>query len=497
MRKTKYFIILVLLFICIGFASLSVTLSINGKANVISDLDDFKVYFSDVIVNGEQDLSLVKSDKELVFNALMKNVGDEYKIEYQVTNGSSVFDAALNVTCTQGDQLLSITNQFDTSTNLNAKSSRQGTLTLKKALTNVNEIDDYYPISCKITASAVDRTSSDNGNIVGPLNAYKYAVGTEIELSGVKFNVISVDGDSLSLLSQKYFRTTGDFDLIGDEISLVVFSSDSYWDYLPGAKEIDVSNSSYISAYFRYNKSLFIDVLGRENFSWDLISLKELRNLGCTISNDYSEKNNLSCANSPYADWLVSDVSWWTKSASSSNQNNVWVVGENGVLTAVDCSTSNAIRPVIRTTITALENDILPFKINGKTYYTGKNVTWSEWVNTDYNVDGYVSKSSGIFSAEGYLVFGVETNDIVYYNGDHKLSYLFTTNVVIEETGEIIYSRTFHTYINSTWREWMNSDLNNGYLELSSDGYVVIDGYKSSFRADDVIEEDGLYEVLV
>ncbi len=63
MRKTKYFIILVLLFICIGFASLSVTLSINGKANVISDLDDFKVYFSDVIVNGKHDLSLVKSDK--------------------------------------------------------------------------------------------------------------------------------------------------------------------------------------------------------------------------------------------------------------------------------------------------------------------------------------------------------------------------------------------------------------------------------------------------
>ena len=76
MRKTKYFIILVLLFICIGFASLSVTLSITGKANVISDLDDFKVYFSDVIVNGKHDLSLVKSDKELVFNALMKNVGD-------------------------------------------------------------------------------------------------------------------------------------------------------------------------------------------------------------------------------------------------------------------------------------------------------------------------------------------------------------------------------------------------------------------------------------
>lgn len=427
----------------------------------------------------------------------MKNVGDEYKIEYQVTNGSSVFDAALNVTCTQGDQLLSITNQFDTSTNLEAKSSRQGTLTLKKVLTNVNEIDDYYPVSCKITASAVDRTSNDNGDIVGPLNDYKYAVGSEIELSDVKFNVISVDGDSLSLLSQEYFKTTGHFSSTDDENALISFSSTAGWSYTPGPKEIDVSVFSSISPYFRWNVSVFYDDLGSDNFTMDLISLKELRNLGCTISNDYSEKQNLSCANSPYADWLVSDVSWWTKSASSSNQYNVWVVGDNGVLTAVDCSTSNAIRPVIHTTITALENDILPFKINGKTYYTGKNVKWSQWVNTDYNVDGYVVNSSGIYSAEGYLVFGVETSDIVYYNGDHKLAYLFTTNVVIEETGEVIYSRTFHTYINSTWREWINSDLNNGHLELSDDGYVVIDGYKSPFRADDVIEEDELYEVFV
>ena len=368
---------------------------------------------------------------------------------------------------------------------------------MKKLLTNVNEIDDYYPVSCKITASAVDRTSNDNGDIVGPLNAYKYAVGTEIELSDVKFNVISVDGDSLSLLSQEYFKTTGHFSSTDDENALISFSSTAGWSYTPGPKEIDVSVFSSISPYFRWNVSVFYDDLGSDNFTMDLISLKELRNLGCTISNDYSEKQNLSCANSPYADWLVSGVSWWTKSASSSNQYNVWVVGENGVLTAVDCSTSNAIRPVIHTTITALENDILPFSIDGVTYESAPPRTWREWINSEYNVDGYRNSGGVIISPNGDVVYDVDANDVIIHNHDYRTVYYFDTRVRLEDTGEVVYVETFITYANSTWEDFINSELNVGSFTINASGYVMYDSYTTDILATSVIEEDFTLDIYI
>ena len=495
MRNIKYCIVLLLIFMIIGFASLSVTLSINGKANVLSDLDDFKVYFSDVKVNGEQDLTLVKNDKELVFNALIKDLGKDYTIEYDVTNASSVFDASLSVTCTEGDSLLSITNQFDTSTYLEAKSTRSGVLTLKKILTNVNENDDYYAVTCKITASAVDRTSNKDGSVLGPLTAYKYAIGTEVEMAGEKFNVISIDGDNLTLLAKynlgpSYFQTS--------DASLVSFSQNGGWEYTPGPKEIDINTWStnaktYVNGYVDFLNSVVWDA----NMKGDLITLKQLRNLGCTIDNEYDVVSGLTCANSEHASWLANGQTWWTKSASTASQYDIWYVGGTGSISTIDCSVATGIRPVITVSITALENEVVPFMINGVTYQVGKPRFWKDWVASEYNTAEFTSSSSGIYSPEGYLVYGVESTDIIILNHNYKLAYLFTTNVVIEETGEIIYSRTFHTYINSTWGEWVESELNNGNIVISDDGYVVIDGYKSTFNSDEIIEEDEVYKVTV
>ena len=127
MNKTKCLIIITLMFMMIGFATISVTLGIDGSANVTSDLNDFDVYFSNVLVNDEQDLSLVKNSKELSFSTRLEELGKEYKITYDITNASKL---------------------FDTSTNLLARDTRTGTLTLKKTQTSTSETDTLYNISC-------------------------------------------------------------------------------------------------------------------------------------------------------------------------------------------------------------------------------------------------------------------------------------------------------------------------------------------------------------
>ena len=75
MNKIKYVIGILLLFMVIGFATVTVTLSITSNTKILSDVDNFKVYFSNVVVNDVQDLSLVKTETKLEFELEMSTIG--------------------------------------------------------------------------------------------------------------------------------------------------------------------------------------------------------------------------------------------------------------------------------------------------------------------------------------------------------------------------------------------------------------------------------------
>ena len=57
----------------------------NGDTIVNSDIDDFNVYFSNVLVNGERDLSIVQSSTQLDFSTILEDLGNTYVIEYEIT----------------------------------------------------------------------------------------------------------------------------------------------------------------------------------------------------------------------------------------------------------------------------------------------------------------------------------------------------------------------------------------------------------------------------
>ena len=92
MTKPKQLIFL-LLFIVVGIAAVSSNLIINGSTPIASNLDDFNVYFSNVLVNGTQDLSLVTSETSLVFTGEFSAGGDKKEITYDVTNASKNYGA--------------------------------------------------------------------------------------------------------------------------------------------------------------------------------------------------------------------------------------------------------------------------------------------------------------------------------------------------------------------------------------------------------------------
>ena len=166
MKKIKYIIPLVILFIAIGFAAISYTLNLDGNAGLAGDLDNFNVYYSNTYVNGVEDYSVITSPTELDFTTTLKEPGTTYSITYDVTNGSKHFDAQLTMTCTSGDTYMSIVNELDTSTNLEALGTRSGTITLKKLKSIASNEITAKTVSCTLTATPVERTTLGEGTAI-------------------------------------------------------------------------------------------------------------------------------------------------------------------------------------------------------------------------------------------------------------------------------------------------------------------------------------------
>ena len=253
----KFLIPLVLMFMLVGFATISTTLSINGDMELLSDLDDFNIYYSRAIVNGVEDPSIIKSSTELDFGAALKTVGVDYVIEYDITNASSAFDAQVSINCSASTEYFSINNEFDNETPIGARQTRTGTMTLRKIQTVAGD-EQSNTISCDIVATPVERNEEGVGEIPIPLEN-PYYIGREIAIGEEKFNIISDNGTTISLLAQKNISGTTPYKQTDEQI-WTIFSDSNGWEYTPGPKEIDVQTwggeaKALLNGYVSYLKT--------------------------------------------------------------------------------------------------------------------------------------------------------------------------------------------------------------------------------------------------
>jgi hypothetical protein len=377
------------------------------------------MYIFNVLVNDEQDLSLVKNSKELSFSTRLEELGKEYKITYDITNASKLFDASITITCTQSNNILSVTNDFDTSTNLLARNTRTGTLTLKKTQTNASETDTLYNISCNIVATPISRSTESTGEIIGPI-VNPYSLGKELKIGSETYNVINSDSENVMMLAQKNINTAGrqSTTLVG-----LTFSSSTGWEHSPGPKEIDTQlYNGNVKNYLEVYKDNIIRQTGDENVSVDLITLKQLKSLGCTINDQYNYSSGYTCANSENSSWLVNGQSWWTRSAVPGESTYIWTVSSSGTLLNFPNTGSNGIRPVLTINKETLEKNTINFTINNIQYGAEEGMTWEEWLDSSYNVDNYISSESKIYDM--YMEYIVLNSD---YTNTHTTD-LITNN---------------------------------------------------------------------
>lgn len=330
-----------ILFLTIGFAAISTTLNIGGGSSLLTNLDDFGIYYSDAYVNSEQNLSIVESDTVISFNPVLWQVGESYTVEYEVTNGSDNYDANVDVVCTGGNDYFTMTNTFDSSTTLNAKESRKGTVTITMNQWYSNESAVVY--ECVINGEAVSRDEIAEGEASTPATEQNYP-GKEIEITTPdgeeKFFYLSEDDETVTIFAQNNLCSDYRQCENGDSVN---FSNAAGWE---AGTDVDIQQhdgpvKEYINNYIAYLK----EVTGIDEISGTLITIEQMVALGCE-SSQFGDTNN-TCNNSKHKDWIVNGNSFWTRTSYAEQDDKIWRMNNDGYSNFEYFGSMYGVRPVI------------------------------------------------------------------------------------------------------------------------------------------------------
>lgn len=101
MKRRRNIIIMLIVFLAVGFAAVSTTLVINGLVGISENKDDFKVIFTKAM-EYDQDVSeyfITNDGKNIEFETYeLSTVGEEYVLIFEVTNFSKGYDADIDFT---------------------------------------------------------------------------------------------------------------------------------------------------------------------------------------------------------------------------------------------------------------------------------------------------------------------------------------------------------------------------------------------------------------
>ncbi len=168
MKNKKVILILVIL-LTIGFASVSTTLVMNGVIGIANKKEDFKVIFTSAVVNGDAGSSATigEDKKSITFTSnKLSVVGDTAELIYKVKNNSTQYDANVTINCTGGnEEYLNIESEFAGKTLpltepelMRAQEVRMGRIKAELKKAYIGE-DKDITITCEIEVEGEERDS--------------------------------------------------------------------------------------------------------------------------------------------------------------------------------------------------------------------------------------------------------------------------------------------------------------------------------------------------
>ena len=392
--KKKSAIIIAIILMSIGFASISTTLIINGKAKVSENNEDFSVIFTAASIDGNDVYATAVDDtkKTIIFTTSeLKALGQTSILTYEVTNNSSQYDANVSVTCVPKDgttaKYTSIKNKLDNdATKVSAKSSVNGTLTITLNKTSTEAITEEY--TCKLEFNAVERDALGE-NIPDPVsftsdswttiqkavqtgNTSKYNVGDtkEVDLGSLGKHMVRISNMSAcesetsetacgfvvefaDVITKQQFNSTNTNIGGWKESAMRTYVNETIYNALPTDLQNIVSSTKVISSHgstsgetnFETQDKLYLlnsqEIWGSNDYDTSVGVSRQLdyyKNLGVTMENN-------SKATKQY---LESNVHWWLRSSYIKNADYFLIVGSDGLWHGDNASSQDGVSPAFR-----------------------------------------------------------------------------------------------------------------------------------------------------
>lgn len=164
--KKSYFLVYFILFLVVGFATLTLSFNINGSLNVAFNEEDFNVYFSFASFQEVTDSTIEIIDNNTFSFKPNVNVDDKsLTLIYEVVNASTEYDANINVDCTSENKVYTSISNTLANPFIEARDVTEGIIkiSLNDEYNGSEDIDEEY--TCFLSVDAISRTSIDNSDI--------------------------------------------------------------------------------------------------------------------------------------------------------------------------------------------------------------------------------------------------------------------------------------------------------------------------------------------
>ena len=471
-RKNNFFIYFFLLLVCIsiGYAFLSASLTITGKSNIGKNTWD--VHFHNIqIINGSVNASVepvITNNTTIAnFELILDKPGDFYEFTVDVENSGTI-DAMIDsvvktpdLTDTQKkyiDYIIEYQNGEEILKNQLVKADEfvriKVRVEYKKDLSSFDLPTDSETLTLGLDINYVQADESGifvSGRGFTSVEGNLNEIGTIVTIGTEKFYVIGTEGDNVKLLSMynlyvgnellgiDYENMILDMNPLAEPTGLqssvakgaVVRYVDDEENYLfpwigitefsnddnKGTNYSDY-NGSIVEEYVNDYKSILVDKFGLEVVDARLITKEELVN---PDTFDCSEDDGM-CHNNLYP-WIYS-TSYWTMTAY--DDFGIWAISEmNSIYHDTYEEGLVGVRPVIEISKSEIfgRDDMIEFKVRYEEvnkmniYYAEEGMTWEEWINSEYNVDGIEIYNDSVFTNDGYISFDgkkfVKPSDLV------------------------------------------------------------------------------------
>ena len=460
MKKRNLYVLVLILVLTVGYAAVSTTLYQQFKV-LLAESEDFKIIFSDSIVNGARKKETINENEDtIVFST--ENLGttdDVNTLDYEVANMSRNYDAEVSVSCSTTNADVVFLYQPEVNTVI-AGESQKGRVELK--VTKNQDIVKNDDITCMMNVRKVSR--NELGNEYIPEYKDSTLNGADPVLDNDKLIPVKLASDgtvTVASTKEEWYNYENK-----EWANAVILKDIPSKTYSVGETILESDIESYFVWIPRYRYQIFDE----GNYTEAIEGIP-------TESNAKEIKIEFESLDTPPSNGSIKD-SWLTHPAFTNfNVNGLWV---GKFETGYEGATSKTEAQV---------NEIASNKVIVKpNTYSWRGATVSNMFKTAYNyerkMDSHMMKNTewGVVAYLSHSKYGISTEVNINNNSDYLTGYS-----AVEGTDQSSYPGTYGTdetvtlpYNTETGYKASTTGNITGIYDMSGGAWEYVAGYMPS-----------------